>query len=51
VKALSAEFFAEFLGKTILKNIFLGKLQFSPTFKGEKFRGIFQGKLVRKIDW
>jgi hypothetical protein len=40
-KSLSEENSAEFLGKTVFRNFFHGKLPFFPTFLGEKFSAEF----------
>jgi hypothetical protein len=40
-KSLSAENSEEFLGKTIFRNFFRGKLQFFPAFFGGKFSAQF----------
>jgi hypothetical protein len=43
-KSLSAENSAEFLGKTIFRNFFCGKLQCFPTFLGGKISAEFSAE-------
>jgi hypothetical protein len=49
VKSISAEFFSEYLGKTIFNTFYAENYNFPQHFLGEKFPGIFREKIVRKI--